>query len=107
MRVCDSRTYIALNLSCLGAKDTTQSLWETVSLLKKCCCHKTCCGRMGCAKVMGNIFVVTEVSTLLIITRVSSGLTLISIMRMSSVLLVSEFISVWSTWQKRSKKNDC
>ena len=39
--------------SCLGAKDTTQSLWETlVSLLKKCCCHKKCCGRMGCGAVM-------------------------------------------------------
>ena len=37
----DSPTYKALYLSCLGAKDTTQSLWETlVSLLKKCCCHK-------------------------------------------------------------------
>ena len=41
MRVCDSGTYKALYLSCLGAKDTTQSLWETlVSLLKKCCCCK-------------------------------------------------------------------
>ena len=42
MRVCDSGTYKALYLSCLGAKDTTQSLWETlVSLLKKCCfCKK-------------------------------------------------------------------
>ena len=30
-----------VSLSCLGAKDTTQNLWETlVSLLKKCCCHK-------------------------------------------------------------------
>ena len=35
MRVCDSRTYKALYLSCLGAKDTTQSFWETlVSLLR-------------------------------------------------------------------------
>ena len=39
-------------LSRLGAKDTTQSLWETlVSLLKKCCCHEKCCGRVGCAAV--------------------------------------------------------
>ena len=31
----------ALYLSCLGAKDATQSLWVTlVSLLKKHCCHK-------------------------------------------------------------------
>ena len=52
MRVCDSQTYKALYLSCLGAKDTTQSLWETlVSLLKKCCCHKKRCGRVGCAAV--------------------------------------------------------
>ena len=50
--VCDSRTYKALFLSRLGAKDTTQSLWETlVSLLKKCCCHEKCCGRVGCAAV--------------------------------------------------------
>ena len=28
-RVCDSGTYKALYLSCLGAKDTTQCLWET------------------------------------------------------------------------------
>ena len=52
MRVCDSWTYKALYLSCLGAKDTIQSLWETlVSLLKKCCCHKKCCGHVGCAAV--------------------------------------------------------
>ena len=52
MRVCDSGTYTALYLSCLGAKNITQSLWETlVSLLKKCCCHKKCCGCMGCAAV--------------------------------------------------------
>ena len=44
--------YKALFLSRLGAKDTTQSLWETlVSLLKKCCCHEKCCGRVGCAAV--------------------------------------------------------
>ena len=50
--VCDSRTYKALFLSRLGAKDTTQSLWETlVSLLKKCCCHEKCCGCVGCAAV--------------------------------------------------------
>ena len=50
MRVCDNRPYKALYLSSLGAKDTTQSLWETlVSLLKKCCCLKKCCGRVGCA----------------------------------------------------------
>ena len=42
MRVCDSQTYKALYLNCLGAKDTTQNLWKTlVSLLKKCCCHKS------------------------------------------------------------------
>ena len=52
MRVCDSRTYKTLYLSCLGAKDITQSLWETlVSLLIKWCCHKKCCGRVGCAAV--------------------------------------------------------
>ena len=52
MQVCDSGTYKALYLSCLGAKDTTQSLWETlVSLLKKCCCHRKCCGCVGCAAV--------------------------------------------------------
>jgi len=52
MRVRDSRTYKALYLSCLGAKDTTHNLWETlVSLLKKCCCHKKCCGHVGCAAV--------------------------------------------------------
>ena len=52
MRFCDSRTYKALYLSCLGAKDTTQTLWETlVSLLKKYCCHKKCCGRVECAAV--------------------------------------------------------
>ena len=52
MQFCDSRTHKALYLSCLGAKDATQSLWETlVSLLKKCCCHKKCCGRVGCAAV--------------------------------------------------------
>ena len=51
LQVCDSRTYKALYLSCLGAKDTTQSLWEMlVSLLKKCCCHKKCCGHVGCAE---------------------------------------------------------
>ena len=50
--VCDSRTCKALFLSRLGAKDTTQSLWETlVSLLKKCCCHEKCCGRVGCVAV--------------------------------------------------------
>ena len=44
MRFCDSRTYKALYLSCLQAKDTAQSLWETlVSLLKNWCCHKKCC----------------------------------------------------------------
>ena len=49
MRVCDSRTYKALYL---GAKDTTQSLWKTlVDLLRKHCCHKKCCGRVGCAAV--------------------------------------------------------
>ena len=36
MRVCDSRTYKALYLSCLGGKE---SLWET------------CCGCMGCAAI--------------------------------------------------------
>ena len=52
IRVCDSVTYKALFLSRLGAKDTTQSLWETlVSLLKKCCCHEKCCGCVGCAAV--------------------------------------------------------
>ena len=41
-----------LYLSCLGAKDTMQSLWETfVGLLKKRCCHEKCCGRVGCAAV--------------------------------------------------------
>ena len=40
-----------LYLSCLGAKDTTQSLWEMVCLLKKCCCHKKHCGHVGCAAV--------------------------------------------------------
>ena len=35
MRVCDSRTYKALYLSCLEAKDTAQSLWKMlVHLLK-------------------------------------------------------------------------
>jgi len=47
MRVCDSRTYKALYLSCLGAKDTTQSLWEMlVSLVdaadKRGGCIKQC-----------------------------------------------------------------
>ena len=52
MQVCYNRTYKALYLSSLGAKDTTQSLWETlVSLLKKCCCHKKCRGRVLCAAV--------------------------------------------------------
>ena len=38
--------------SCLEAKDTTQSLLETlVGLLKKCCCHQKCCGCVGCAAV--------------------------------------------------------
>ena len=37
---------------CLGVKDTAQTLLETlVSLLKKRCCHKKCCGCMGCAAV--------------------------------------------------------
>ena len=35
MRVCDSRTYKALYLSCLEAKDTAQSLWETLASLLK------------------------------------------------------------------------
>jgi len=31
-------------VSCLGAKDTTQSLWKVlVGLLKKHCCHKKYC----------------------------------------------------------------
>ena len=33
------------------AKDTTQSLWETVGLLKKRCCHKNHCGRVACVAV--------------------------------------------------------
>ena len=41
-----------LSLSCLEAKDTTQSLWETlVGLLKKRSCHKKHCGCMECAAV--------------------------------------------------------
>ena len=39
-------------VSCLGVKDTTQSLWEMlVGLLKKCCCHKKHCGCVGCTAV--------------------------------------------------------
>jgi len=45
MQVCDKRTSKALYPSCLGAKDTTQSLWEMlVGLLKKHCCHKKAVG---------------------------------------------------------------
>jgi len=40
MRVCDSGTYKALYLSWFGAKDTTQSLWETLVSLLKCRCHR-------------------------------------------------------------------
>ena len=40
MQFCHSRTYKALYLSCLEAKDTAQSLWEMlVSLLKNWCCQ--------------------------------------------------------------------
>ena len=38
--------------SCLGAKDTTQNLLETlVGLLKKRCCHQKRCGCVGGAAV--------------------------------------------------------
>ena len=38
--------------SILGAKDTIQSLWETLAgLLKKCSCHKKRCGHVGFAAV--------------------------------------------------------
>ena len=41
-----------LSLSCLGAKDTMQSLWEMlVGLLKKHCCHIKRCGFLGGAAV--------------------------------------------------------
>ena len=48
-----------VKLTCTGfcnffatlAKDTSQSLLETISLLKKCCCHKRHCGGVGCAAV--------------------------------------------------------
>ena len=45
-------TNLQSTVSCLGAKDTTQSPRETlVGLLKKHCCHKKRCGRVGCAAV--------------------------------------------------------
>ena len=41
-----------LYLSCLGTKDTTQSLWEMVGwFLIKGYCHKKCCRHVGCAVV--------------------------------------------------------
>ena len=48
----DNRLGKALYRSCLGTKDTTQRLLDTlVSPLKKCCYHKKCCECVGCAAV--------------------------------------------------------
>ena len=44
-------TIVYLYLSCVGAKNTTESLLRDASVVKKCCCHQKCCGRMECAVV--------------------------------------------------------